>query len=193
MNKRTIRWTVSLVGMTILAGCAGTNPEQTAMIHSLEKQVVDLQTQNQQLNAQLEQATQARIPTGVTAVSTARMDTANSYSGAVVDQTASGYNEALALYQAGDIDNAITAFQNFLNSGAQGNEAAYAQYWIGDGYYTRQNYSQAVRYLGTFLKNMPQSDKTDPALKKLIASLRAVGRDADAAILEQQGVNAIER
>lgn len=192
MNKQTIRWALSLAGMTILAGCAGTNPEQTAMIHSLQEQVVNLEAQNQQLNAQLAQVTQARIPSGVTAVSTERMGTRN-YSGEVVDQTASGYSEALALYQAGDIDNAITAFQNFLNSGAQGDEAAYAQYWIGDGYYTRQNYSQAVRYLGTFLKNMPQSEKTDPALKKLIASLRAVGRDADAAILEQQGVNAIER
>lgn len=186
----------------LLGGCANrAQEEQLARsqqtIQQLRNQVVDLKAENEGLQGQLQQAKQGRIPSGVVAVDAGNAR-GNAYgsnvsAGTVVSAKATGsYDDALQLYRAGDIDGAIQGFQQFLDSGAQGDQAALAQYWIGNAYYSQRNYQEAVRYLGTFLKNMPQSDKTDNALKTLITSLKAVGRENDAQILEKQGVNAIQ-
>lgn len=192
---------VALFITIFLSGCVSRElEEQLAQnqqtITQLRNNVIDLKAENEGLQKQLKEAKQGRIPSGVIAVD-AGDSRGNAYSngqvqaGTVVSTEATGYDNALQLYRAGDINGAIAGFQQYLASGAQGEQAALAQYWIGTGYYSQRNYEQALRYLGTFLKNLPQSDKTDTALNQLITSLRAVGRDNDAQILEQHGVSAI--
>lgn len=194
-NKKII---ITSVLMLLLTGCASNKEllaQNQATISQLRNQVVDLKAENEGLQSQLAQAKQTRIPSGVIAVNegNARGNAYGVSEGTVVTPSQSGsFDNAVQLYRAGDIDGAIREFTNFLNSGAQGEQAAMAQYWVGSGYYTQRNYEQAVKYLGTFLKNMPESDKTNSALSQLITSLKAVGRTEDAQVLEQQGVSAIQ-
>lgn len=191
---------ISILAVSALLGACSSGLQEkldqsTATIQQLQNQVVDLRAENAGLQQQLSEAKQARIPTGVIAVDAS--GTGSLYqqvsAGTVVSEANSGsYDNALQLYRAGDIDGAIRGFKAFLAGGAQGEQAALAQYWIGDANYSKQDYQQAVRYLGTFLRNMPYSKKSAPALQKLIKALRAVGRDEDADILQNQGVSAIQ-
>lgn len=187
-----------VAALFVLSGCSSGLQEQldqkTIAMQDLQNQLVDLRAENAGLQQQLSEAKQARIPTGVIAVdATGQQNLYQQVSaGTVVSEANGGYDNALQLYRAGDIDGAIRAFEQFLASGAQGEQAALAQYWIGDAHYTKRDHEQAVRYLGTFLRNMPQSEKAAPALQKLITSLRAVGRGQDADVLQAQGVSAIQ-
>lgn len=191
---------VFLSTIMVISGCTSSRDilaQNQMTIQNLKNQVIDLRAENQGLQQQLEQSKQGRIPSGVVAV-----DAGNSRGGyyqnnispgtVVSAQPTGGYEDALQLYRAGDIDGAIAGFQQFLQTGVTGEEAALAQYWIGDAYYSKRAYHEAQRYFGTFLKNMPESDKTNAALRKLITSLKAIGRNADAEVLKTQGVSAIQ-
>lgn len=191
----------AIAAAMLLSGCTSSAVQQQLSqnqqtIQQLRNQVIDLQAENQGLQGQLQAAKQGRIPSGVIAVDQGDARggayTPNVAAGkAVASQPSGGYEDALQLYRAGDLDGAIQGFQQYLSNG-QGKHAAMAQYWIGSAYYTQRNYQEATRYLGTFLKNMPDSDKTQNALSMLITSLKAVGRNGDAKILQQQGVSAIQ-
>ena len=161
--------------------------ENTVTIQNLRNEVTDLKAKNQVLETQLGQAKQGRIPTGVLAV-----DYSKVAEGQVVSRGDSGYENALSLYRAGDIEGASREFKNFLATGAQGEEAIMANYWLGDSAYSQRNYGEAAHYLGLFLKHKPQSERTEIALKKLITSLRESGRAEEAQILQEQGVEAIQ-
>lgn len=191
---------ISIFALSVLLGACSSGLQEkldqsTVTIQQLQNQVVDLRAENAGLQQQLSEAKQARIPTGVIAVDAS--GTGSLYqrvsAGTVVSEAHGvSYDNALQLYRAGDIDGAIRSFEAFLAGGAQGEQAALAQYWIGDANYSKQDYPQAVRYLGTFLRNMPHSEKSVPALEKLIRALRAVGRNEDADVLQSQGVSAIQ-
>ena len=161
--------------------------ENTITIQNLRNEITDLKAQNQVLENQLSQAKQGRIPTGVLAVDYSKVS-----EGKVISSSDRGYENALNLYRAGDINSAQREFKNFLSTGAQGEEAIMAHYWLGDSAYSQRNYSEAAHYLGLFLKYKPESDKTENALKKLITSLKESGRAEEAQILQEQGVAAIQ-
>lgn len=176
----------------LLSGCMQNQQlsENAVTIQTLKNQIVDLKNENKALKEKIEEG---RIPSGVVAVRTARGVDAEVAAGTVVDSNAArGYEDALNLYRAGDVEAAVKAFCAYLDGGARDEKAVMAQYWLGDAYYSQRNFKEAVRYLGTFLKNKPQSEKTAPALKKLIYALRAVGRESEANILEKEGAKAIQ-
>ena len=111
---------------------------------------------------------------------------------AAQNSTGGGYEEGLAQYRAGDLNGAIGTFEQYLNSGVSGPEAALAQYWLGDAYYMQRNYDMASRYLGAYLKAQPNGDRAQAALNRLVESLRAMGRNEDAATLASQGISALQ-
>lgn len=183
-----------LLSVVFLGACAsGSMREQleanALTIQRLQDQVIDLRAEKEGLERQLAEAQQGRVPTGVLAVaSTSRLE-----EGRVLrnDTYSADYEHALALYRAGDIEGAVLEFERFLSQGMRDEYSVFAQYWIGDAAYTLRDYEKAARYLGTFLRNMPESDKTQNALNKLILSLRALGRNGEAEILARDGVDAI--
>ena len=196
MNRKT---PVVLALAWVLAGCATNRDlfEKNAVaIQKLKNQISDLSARSDRLEREL-QAARVRIPSGVLAVESERKKKSSRPSpvagGSALDSRASGYEDSLALYRAGDVNGAIHGLREFIAGNARGKQAVMAQYWLGDAYYAQRNYEKALRHLGIFLKNHPQGEKTDPALEKLIASLRAVGRDDDAEILAKEGINAIAR
>lgn len=189
------RHTLALITFALLAsGCATIDPEQYA---ATQRQVNDLSTRLKKLEADQvalqtrldEVGKGARLPSGVNAVVTPRRGEA---APAAANSTGGGYEEGLAQYRAGDLNGAIGTFEQYLNSGASGPEAALAQYWLGDAYYMQRNYDMASRYLGAYLKAQPNGDRAQAALSRLVESLRAMGRTEDANTLASQGVSALQ-
>ena len=188
------RHTLALITFALLAsGCATIDPEQYA---ATQRQVNDLSTRLKKLEADQvalqtrldEVGKGARLPSGVNAVVTPRRGEA---APAAANSTG-GYEEGLAQYRAGDLNGAIGTFEQYLNSGASGPEVALAQYWLGDAYYMQRNYDMASRYLGAYLKAQPNGDRAQAALNRLVESLRAMGRNEDAATLASQGISALQ-
>ena len=189
------RHTLALITFALLAsGCATIDPEQYA---ATQRQVNDLSTRLKKLEADQvalqprldEVGKGARLPSGVNAVVTPRRGEA---APAAANSTGGGYEEGLAQYRAGDLNGAIGTFEQYLNSGASGPEAALAQYWLGDAYYMQRNYDMASRYLGAYLKAQPNGDRAQAALSRLVESLRAMGRTEDAATLASQGISVLQ-
>ncbi|MDO4643813.1 MAG: tetratricopeptide repeat protein [Cardiobacteriaceae bacterium] len=186
---------IALLGAVLLfGGCASVTPEQLAatqgQVNDLSSRLKKLETDQAALQTRIEEVGRGvRMPSGVTAVVTPRRGEA-----AAVPAQASngGYEAGLAQYRAGDINGAIGTFEQYLNSGANGEEALLAQYWLGDAYYTQRNFDLASRYLGVYLKARPNGERAQAALSKLVESLRALGRNSDADVLASQGVSALQ-
>jgi TolA-binding protein len=68
--------------------------------------------------------------------------------------------KAMQYYQAGDLANARTAFENSLKDAPDANAKAMANYWLGDITYQQKDYAASQRYLGNFLA----AAKTLPSL-----------------------------
>ncbi|MBR1375620.1 MAG: tetratricopeptide repeat protein [Cardiobacteriaceae bacterium] len=189
---------VLLISLTVLAACGDRERmleeqlnENKKTIQQLRNQVVDLQAENSGLNQQLTTAKQGRIPTGVIAVQSGDLYS-RVQEGTAITAAGEGYQHALQLYRAGDLQNAESAFRQFLATNPQGEEAALANYWLGDAAYNRREYDQAAGYLAMSLKISPQGEKSSMAMQKLVQSLKAAGRNEDARVLEQNGVAALQ-
>ena len=191
------RHTLALITFALLAsGCATIDPEQYAatqrQVNDLSARLKKVEADQVALQTRLEEVGKgARMPSGVSAVITPRRGDAApaAQSGG---EGGSGFEEGLAQYRAGNLNGAIGTFEQYLNSGVSGPEAAQAQYWLGDAYYTQRNYDMASRYLGAYLKAQPNGDRAQAALSRLVESLRAMGRTEDANTLASQGVSALQ-
>ena len=182
------RQTLTLIAFALLvSGCATIDPEQYA---ATQRQVNDLSARLKKVEAD-QVALQTRLEEVGKAVITPRRGDAApaAQSGG---EGGSGFEEGLAQYRAGNLNGAIGTFEQYLNSGASGPEAAQAQYWLGDAYYMQRNYDMASRYLGAYLKAQPNGDRAQAALSRLVESLRAMGRTEDANTLASQGVSALQ-
>jgi len=85
--------------------------------------------------------------------------------GAGADQAA--YNQAFDILKAGKYVDAITAFQQFLQSWPQSALADNAQYWLGESYYVTRDFQSAAAAFQTLLDRWPDSRKAPDALLKL--------------------------
>ena len=81
------------------------------------------------------------------------------------DQAA--YNQAFDILKAGKYADAITAFQQFLQSWPQSSLADNAQYWLGESYYVTRDFQSAAAAFQTLLDRWPDSRKAPDALLKL--------------------------
>lgn len=176
-----------------LAGC-GTQELQMqvdsvrAENKTLSQRLARMEQEQNELRTKLAQANTVRVPTGISAVPAAR----RGGGAAPIPATDGSYSQAYALFQAGDLDRAIPAFEQYLNGGqASGAERDLAQYWLGEAYYNKRNPDLASRYYAAYLKAAPHGERSAQALQKLVESLRAMGRNEDAEVLRSQGISAI--
>jgi tol-pal system protein YbgF len=77
------------------------------------------------------------------------------------------YNTALTDYQRGNYELAIKQFLQYLQYFPDTELADNAQYWIGDCYYTQQDYTRALDAYDKVLKNYPSGNKVPAALFKI--------------------------
>lgn len=187
---------IALITLALtLGGCATVDPAELAatrrQVDELNNRIKQIESDQASIKVRIDEVGKSpRLPSGVSAVPTARRGEAAPQGS---QQSDGGYETGLAQYRAGDLNGAIGTFEQYLNSGsASGNEATLTQYWLGDAYYMQRNFDMASRYFGAYLKAQPNGERSQGALNKLVESLRALGRSADADTLASQGVSALQ-
>jgi tol-pal system protein YbgF len=98
------------------------------------------------------------------------------------------YNHAYSLLTKMRLEDAETAFKEFLTRHGDDELAGNAQYWLGETYYARQNLAEAARAFLVGIQRYPNSKKAPDTMLKLGIALGKLGKveDACAAFLEMQ-------
>lgn len=81
------------------------------------------------------------------------------------------YNTAYLDLTKGNYDLAITGFTNYLKYFPETEQAGNAQYWLGECYYAKKNYTRAAIEFHKVLENYSSGAKVPSALYKLGLSL----------------------
>lgn len=84
------------------------------------------------------------------------------------------YDNAFALFKAGDYKNSGTAFANFIQRYPQSAYAPSAQYWIGNAYYSQGSYRDAIAAQQALLKKYPNNVKGPDAMLNIGSSYIAL-------------------
>ena len=90
------------------------------------------------------------------------------------------YNEAMKKLQDGDNAGAERSFKAYLQSNPKGPLAGNAQYWLGESYYARRDYPNAMTAFAEGYKVYKTSPKGPDNLLKLGVTLAVMGRKPDA-------------
>jgi tol-pal system protein YbgF len=90
------------------------------------------------------------------------------------------YNEAFKKLQDGDYAGAEKGFKAFLQANPRHQLAGNAQYWLGETYYARRDYPNAMTAFAEGYKSYKSSPKGPDNLLKLGVTLAQMGRKSDA-------------
>ena len=90
------------------------------------------------------------------------------------------YDTARARLLDGDFDGAQSGFEAFVTDNPDHALTAQAQYWLGETFYVRSNFTQAADAYIASLRLAPEGEKAPDALVRLAASLHGMGRTDDA-------------
>jgi len=74
------------------------------------------------------------------------------------------YDQALALYQSGKVEDAIEGFQAFLRNYPKSDRADNAQFWVGECYMSLKQYEKAILAYQEVIKKYPKGNKVPNAL-----------------------------
>jgi tol-pal system protein YbgF len=103
-----------------------------------------------------------------------------------VDQT---YREGIELYRQGQASQAIEKFRQFIRRSGKSDLSDNAQYWIGECYYSLQDYNRAILELNEVLLKYPQGDQVPGALLALATAFADSGDKIDARLILQKLVS----
>jgi tol-pal system protein YbgF len=90
------------------------------------------------------------------------------------------YKYAFALLTKSDYPCAERALQAFVQAHPKHQLAGNAQYWLGETYYVRNDFNNAVRAFATGIQNYRTSPKAPDSVLKLGLSLSALGKTKEA-------------
>lgn len=107
-------------------------------------------------------------------------------SGGTVNET---YRRGLEQYRAGQCDQAITTFRQFIRSEPGSDLADNAQFWIGECYYARKDYNRAIIELNEVFTKYPKGDRVPSGLLALATSFADSGDAIDARLILQKLIN----
>jgi tol-pal system protein YbgF len=85
------------------------------------------------------------------------------------------YQMALDQLRGGRHDEAVASFRGFVKQHPQHDLADNAQYWLGECFYDRKDYSTALREFRRVAERFPQGNKAPDALLKVAFSYLALG------------------
>ncbi|MGB0911198.1 MAG: tol-pal system protein YbgF [Nitrospirales bacterium] len=77
------------------------------------------------------------------------------------------YRQNYEMLQSGDLHGAFQGFRHFLEQHPRSTLASNAQYWLGECYYGKRQYGQAIREFQRVLTSYPSSQKVPAALLKI--------------------------
>lgn len=88
-------------------------------------------------------------------------------------EDATRYNQILRLFRTKkNYDAAIGQFRDFIRDYSKSPLSANAQYWIGEGYYAKEDYARAITEFQVVVEKYPQGEKVcDALLKQALAFL----------------------
>ncbi len=95
-------------------------------------------------------------------------------------EQAKAYQAALSLFKQGDYSGAIVAFKKFIKAWPDDPQAASAQYWIGNAFFSTRDFQHAASEQQKLIKTYPKSPKVPDALLNLSSAQVELG-DMDAA------------
>ena len=98
----------------------------------------------------------------------------------VEDPDRDAYEDARALYRAGDYQSAIAAFGAVVKRSPNGPFAAKAQYWISDCWFELHDYRAAIAARQEFIAAYPDSPKQPEAMLGLAAAYTEFGDRSNA-------------
>ena len=90
------------------------------------------------------------------------------------------YSQAYADYARGNYDVAIQGFTEYLRNYPSTDFSDNAQYWIGESYYGKKAWADAIAAWDTLARDYPASDKLPDARVKKGMALEKLGRKRDA-------------
>ena len=76
------------------------------------------------------------------------------------------YERLLALFRSGDLDGAKEGFAAFLRNHPNSDLSPNARYWLGESYYGKKDYRQAIDSYDRVELDFPKSEKVPAALLK---------------------------
>ena len=86
------------------------------------------------------------------------------------------YRDAFGMLKAGQYDQSIRGFTNYLHSYPNGQYADNAQFWVGEAYYVTRRFEPAIAQYEKLIANYPDSQKQAHALLKVGYSYDELGR-----------------
>ncbi|HLA78756.1 MAG TPA: tol-pal system protein YbgF [Vicinamibacteria bacterium] len=90
------------------------------------------------------------------------------------------YSQAYADYARGNYDLAIQEYREYLKNYPTTEFSDNAQFWIGECYYSKQKYAEAIGAWDDLFRDFPSSDKLPDARLKKGMALDKVGRKREA-------------
>ena len=99
------------------------------------------------------------------------------------------YRKGLEQYRAGQCDQAITTFRQFIRSEPGSDLADNAQFWVGECYYARKDYNRAIIELNEVFTKYPKGDRVPSGLLALATSFADSGDAIDARLILQKLIN----
>jgi tol-pal system protein YbgF len=155
------------------ADLATTLSEMDERMGIVESKLEDLGHRFPELSQKMEQVKRE--------ISTKRDTSSTSDSGAVMVNVDPKqlYDAAYLDLTKGNYDLAVTGFSNYLKYFPETEQAANAQYWLGECYYAKKNYTKAAIEFHKVLENYSTGAKVPSALYKLglsLLELKSVGQ-----------------
>lgn len=98
------------------------------------------------------------------------------------------YMAAYELIKNKKYDDALSSMDAFVVKYPQGGYTANAQYWLGELYMVKHDYSQAIDHFDTVLRKFPSSSKAAASMLKIGYALAASGKTEEARKKLQQVV-----
>jgi len=96
------------------------------------------------------------------------------------------YDNAFTQVRRGEYEPAINGFRTFLAQCPNHKDVENAYYWIGECYYSQEQYTQAIAEYEHLLKTYPDSPNVARALYKLARCKQEIGKKSEARELFQK-------
>jgi tol-pal system protein YbgF len=96
------------------------------------------------------------------------------------------YRAGLTQYQRGDTQKSVQTLRAVVNKNPKNELVPYAQYWIGEGYYSQGKYNEAILAYNEVLVGFPKSDRVPSALLRQASAFAELGDKIDARLILQK-------
>lgn len=90
------------------------------------------------------------------------------------------YDDAFALLRQNKYDDAINAFNAFLQKYPENDLSGNVYFWVGEAYYVQENFEKASLQYARGFQNFPKGNKAADSLLKLALSLEKMSKKTEA-------------